>query len=190
VAIFVFDRDLRFAVATGAGLPKSAWSAEAIVGRTVFELFPPERAELLAAHYRAALTGERVCSEVVGSRGQPDHVWAVDVVPMRNQDGAVTGGMAVARDVTEQRRAEEQQRRVEEELRASHRQLVEAQRIARVGSFEWELASGRLTMSQEVHRILGLDPAVAGGGCRAGPSRRSAGHAGAAGPAGPRPGAV
>jgi two-component system, NarL family, sensor histidine kinase UhpB len=158
VAIFVFDRDLRYALATGAGLPKSAWSAEEIVGRTVFELFPPERAELLAAHYRAALTGERVRFEVDGSRGQPDHVWAVDVVPIRGPDGAVTGGMAVARDVTEQRRAEEKQRQAEAELGASHRQLLEAQRIARVGSFEWELATGRLTMSQEVYRILGLDP--------------------------------
>jgi len=153
VAIFVFDQDLRFAVATGAGMRESAWSAEEVVGRTVFELFPPERAALLAARYRAALTGERVSFEVVGSRGQPDHVWAVDVVPIRDQDGAVTGGMAVARDVTEQRRAEEQ-------LRTSHQQLVQAQRIARVGSFEWELATGRLTMSEEVYRILGLDPAT------------------------------
>jgi PAS domain S-box-containing protein len=158
VAVFVFDQDLRYELATGAGLPKSAWSAEQIVGRTVFELFPPERAELLAARYRAALTGERVRFEVVGSRGQPDHIWTVDVVPMCDQDGVVTGGMAVARDVTEQRRAEEKQRQAEQELRASHRQLLDAQRIARVGSFEWELATGRLTMSQEVYRILGLDP--------------------------------
>jgi PAS domain S-box-containing protein len=158
VAIFVFDQDLRYALATGAGLPQSAWRAEEIVGRTVFELFPPERAELLAASYRAALTGERVRFEVDGSRGQPDHIWAVDVVPMRDPDGVVTGGMAVARDVTEQRRAEEKQRQAEQELRERGRQLVEAQRIARVGSFEWDLATGRLTMSQEVYRILGLDP--------------------------------
>jgi PAS domain S-box-containing protein len=151
VAVFVFDQNLRYALATGAGLPQSAWRPEEIVGRTVFELFPPERAELLAAGYRAALTGERVRFEVDGSRGQPDHIWAVDVVPMRDPDGVVTGGMAVARDVTEQRRAEQ-------ELRERGRQLVEAQRIARVGSFEWELVTGRLTMSQEVYRILGLDP--------------------------------
>jgi two-component system, NarL family, sensor histidine kinase UhpB len=94
-----------------------------------------------------------VSFEVVGSRSQPDHVWAVDVVPMRDQDGAVTGGMAVARDVTAQRQAEET-------LRESRQRLLEAQRIARVGSFEWDLASGRLTMSEEVYRILGLDPAT------------------------------
>jgi PAS domain S-box-containing protein len=117
VVIFVFDQDLRYALATGAGLPASAWRPEEIVGRSVFELFPPERAELLAARYRAALTGERVSFEVDGSRGQPDHIWTVDVVPMRDSDGAVTGGMAVARDITEQRRAEEKQRQAKEELR-------------------------------------------------------------------------
>jgi PAS domain-containing protein len=69
----------------------------------VFELVPPERAELLAARYRAALSGERVSVEVADSRGQPDHGWAIDVVPIRGSDGAVAGGMAVARDVTEQR---------------------------------------------------------------------------------------
>jgi len=64
---------------------------------------PPERAELLAARYRAALSGELVSVEVADSRGQPDHVWAIDVVPIRGSDGAVAGGMAVACDVTEQR---------------------------------------------------------------------------------------
>jgi hypothetical protein len=72
----------------------------------VFELVPPERAELLAACYRAALSGERVSVEVADSRGQPDHGWAIDVVPIGGSDGAVAGGMAVARDVTEQRGAE------------------------------------------------------------------------------------
>jgi hypothetical protein len=85
VAIFVFDQDLRFKLATGAGLAKSAWRTEEIIGRTVDELFPPKRAELLAIPYRAALAGERGAFEVVGSRSQPDHVWAIDVVPLRAQ---------------------------------------------------------------------------------------------------------
>src|SRR6266508_650668 len=45
VAVFLFDQDLRFKLATGAGLAKSAWRTEEIIGRTVQELFPPERAE-------------------------------------------------------------------------------------------------------------------------------------------------
>jgi PAS domain S-box-containing protein len=128
VAVFLFDQDLRFKLATGAGLAKSAWRTEEIIGRTVQELFPPERAELLAVPYRAALAGERASFEVVGSRSQPDHVWAVDVVPMRGQDGAVTGGMAVARDVTEQRRAEQERRRLlarlYEVLEGQHQRLA------------------------------------------------------------------
>ena len=48
--------------------------------------------------------------------------------------------------------------RSEEALRASEAQLEEAQRIARIGSWDWELASGRLTWSKELFRIYGVDP--------------------------------
>jgi hypothetical protein len=41
----------------------------------------------------------------------------------------VIGGMVIARDVTDERRAERQ-------LLASRRQLAEAQRIAQIGSWE------------------------------------------------------
>ena len=58
------------------------------------------------------------------------------------------GGMVIAREITEQRRAERQ-------LRASQRQLAEAQRIAQVGSWEWDLVSGEVTVSEEFNRIVG-----------------------------------
>ncbi|MDZ7711928.1 MAG: PAS domain-containing protein [Rhodovibrio sp.] len=37
------------------------------------------------------------------------------------------------------------------------RQLNEAQRIARVGDWRWDIATGRLTWSQEIFRIFGMD---------------------------------
>lgn len=39
-------------------------------------------------------------------------------------------------------------------------QLIEAQRIARMGSFEWHLATNRLTWSEEMYRLYGVDPAT------------------------------
>ncbi|HKK13526.1 MAG TPA: diguanylate cyclase, partial [Gammaproteobacteria bacterium] len=39
-------------------------------------------------------------------------------------------------------------------------QLAEAQQIARLGSFVWDIATDRLQWSDEVYRIFGLDPAV------------------------------
>jgi len=47
-----------------------------------------------------------------------------------------------------------------ESLRASEARLEEAQRLACLGSWHWDLFSGALTWSDELCRIYGLDPAT------------------------------
>jgi diguanylate cyclase (GGDEF)-like protein/PAS domain S-box-containing protein len=47
-----------------------------------------------------------------------------------------------------------------EALKASHRQLADAQRIAAVGSFEVDLVTGERSWSAEHFRVLGLDPGL------------------------------
>ena len=46
----------------------------------------------------------------------------------------------------------------EQARRVREHQLAEAQRVAKLGSFEWALTSGQVTWSAELCRILGLDP--------------------------------
>ena len=46
----------------------------------------------------------------------------------------------------------------ESRLRASERQLAEAQEVARIGSWEWDLANGDVTWSDELFRIHGYEP--------------------------------
>ena len=48
--------------------------------------------------------------------------------------------------------------RVIVELRQGRQQLREAQRLAQIGSWELEIPSGRLTWSEELYRIFGIDP--------------------------------
>jgi PAS domain S-box-containing protein len=50
-------------------------------------------------------------------------------------------------------------RRAEERLQASEMRLKEAQRIASIGNWERDLRSGQLSWSDEIYRILELDPA-------------------------------
>jgi PAS domain S-box-containing protein len=57
------------------------------------------------------------------------------------------------RDITERRQ-------FEEALRRNEATLLEAQRISHLGSWELELASGRLEWSSETYRIFGRDPTV------------------------------
>ena len=59
--------------------------------------------------------------------------------------------MATARDITENKRAEDA-------LRESENLLARSQQIAQVGSWMLEAGANRLTWSDEVYRIFGLDP--------------------------------
>ena len=54
-------------------------------------------------------------------------------------------------DITE--RAEAQER-----LELNEAKLAEAQQIARLGSWEWEIATDRVTWSDELYRIYGVRP--------------------------------
>jgi PAS domain S-box-containing protein len=47
---------------------------------------------------------------------------------------------------------------VDVELVIARRQLEEAQRLARIGSWEWDIADGTVWWSDELYRIYGLEP--------------------------------
>lgn len=64
-------------------------------------------------------------------------------------------GLAVLTSVVA-RHGETQLRASAERLREHERQLAEAQAIAHVGSWEWDIATNRLTWSEELCRIFGL----------------------------------
>jgi len=52
---------------------------------------------------------------------------------------------------------EEERKRAEEALRESEKRLNEAQRIAKIGDFVWDVDTGAITWSDGLHSILGYD---------------------------------
>ncbi|HEU5182006.1 MAG TPA: ATP-binding protein, partial [Candidatus Polarisedimenticolia bacterium] len=86
-------------------------------------------------------------------RRDGEYRWALDAaVPRLGSDGRFLGYIGSVIDISERRQAEERLRLQEAELR-------EAQRVAHVGSWSWNLATGRMTGSPELFVIFGLDPA-------------------------------
>ncbi len=60
---------------------------------------------------------------------------------------------SIIRDISRRTRAEQAARR-------HHAMLARTEEIARVGSWEWEIATDRVTWSDELFRIFGLEPAA------------------------------
>jgi PAS domain S-box-containing protein len=61
-------------------------------------------------------------------------------------------------DITERKRAEEALQGISHKLLESKARLEEAQRVAHVGHYYWNLVTNRVTWSDELYRIYGLSP--------------------------------
>jgi PAS domain S-box-containing protein len=61
-------------------------------------------------------------------------------------------------DITERKRAEEALQGISHNLLESKARLEEAQRVAHVGHYYWNLVTNRVTWSDELYRIYGLSP--------------------------------
>jgi PAS domain S-box-containing protein len=102
-----------------------------------------------------ARIGERVASgETVTfetqHRCKDGTVFPVEVRARQFQRGAHRFRLSLARDITERKRAEEV-------LRESEAKLEKAQRIANFGWWERDFATSRVSLSDEVCRIFGLE---------------------------------
>jgi PAS domain S-box-containing protein len=71
--------------------------------------------------------------------------------PVKSPSGEFWGLRVSNRDITPRKQAEEA-------LRRSEQSLAEAQRIAHLGNWDWNIATNELRWSDEVYRIFGLQP--------------------------------
>ncbi|MBX0293375.1 PAS domain S-box protein [Haloarcula nitratireducens] len=94
--VFLFDEDFEYQMAGGTELDRLGLEPEDFIGNTPRDIFPPDNAALLEDAYAAALDGETAGFEDE-FKGTHYHVQAM---PIRDEDGAVTTGLAVAQNVT------------------------------------------------------------------------------------------
>ncbi|HWP37798.1 MAG TPA: PAS domain S-box protein [Gemmatimonadales bacterium] len=124
-----------------------------VLGRTSIELglwvHPEERAELL----RRLETGGQIQtmeSDFRTRSGEIRHV-VVSVARFDLDEPCILGALL---DITDRKQAEQ-------ELRRREAQLAEAQAIAHLGSWEWDMTSNGVRWSDEVYRMHGLVPGPA-----------------------------
>ncbi len=95
----LFDDELRYTIADGAGFATLGLSKEAIEGKTIWEVWPPETCAIIEPHYRAALAGEVRSFEVP----YVNRIYQVYVMPIRIASGEIVAGMVVSHDITERK---------------------------------------------------------------------------------------
>ena len=108
----------------------------------------PQVSEQLRHHLDQGLPVQGVELLNYTKSGQPYWV-SLNIQPVHNAQGQLAHYVSVQVDITAKRA-------IEDQLRASERRLAEAQRVARMGSFEYWIAADSLIWSAEVQRLLGL----------------------------------
>jgi PAS domain S-box-containing protein len=129
VIVALYDTDERLLLMEGGHMARRGLRGEDFVGRKLAEALPPEAAERIAPHVRAALAGDEQEFEIEG----PDTCFEVHVAPLRGDHARSIGAVAVARDVSALRQA---QRRVEERARELERSNAELAEFAYVASHD------------------------------------------------------
>ncbi|HWW16297.1 MAG TPA: PAS domain-containing protein, partial [Candidatus Dormibacteraeota bacterium] len=66
--------------------------------------------------------------------------------------------MGVVTDITERKRAEDEREALSRSLQESKARLEEAQSVAHVGYWDWDLETGKIIWSDETYRIFGFKP--------------------------------
>lgn len=126
----------------------TGYSREEAIGRSPRFLQGPKTKREELDRIRASLTrGETVRAELLNYAKDGAEYWVeMEIVPVPDATGRLTRAIAIQRDVTDRKRADDQRQRNQALLRM-------AGRAARLGGWSLHLASGKLIWSEETCHI-------------------------------------
>jgi PAS domain S-box-containing protein len=127
------------------------YKAEEIIGRKIDILHLPDVVQDFPSMQQALRNGKKGYSgESTLVRKSGEHFTALLTIHPRFDDaGEIVGTLGVTIDITDRKQAEEA-------LRDSESRLAEAQRIAHIGNWIWDITKDELSWSDEIYKIFGL----------------------------------
>lgn len=151
--IFVKDWEGRFTLVNQATADVYQSTIDDLIGKTDAD-FNPNRAEVeqfLAADREVMATRTaKVLEETITAANGKQRYFQTIKTPIMPGDGHSREVLGVATDISDRKQ-------IEEQLRLSEAHLVEAQHIAHVGSWQFDIVKQKITWSAETFRIFGRD---------------------------------
>jgi len=129
------------------------WSSDEVLGKDILEITPSDIARRQAEEIMQVLSqGVTWVGEFEVQRKDGTCFLAyVSNSPIHNEEGQLIGIIGVSRDISESKQ-------IENDLRKSQFFLTNAQRMAQVGSWIWDVRTGSVEWNEQVYHIFGLDP--------------------------------
>ncbi|MGN6816537.1 MAG: PAS domain-containing protein [Solirubrobacterales bacterium] len=145
-----WDKDLRNRMTNDAYVEFLAKTPDEMRGIHISEALGPELYKKNLPYIEGALRGEpQMFDREITTPSAEVLYTQVSYIP-DVADNEVQGFFALITDISERRR-------IEEEVEASRTRLAEAERLARLGSWEWDIPSGVMTCSDGLFEIYGIN---------------------------------
>jgi PAS domain S-box-containing protein len=145
--IFVADLEGRFTEVNGAGCRMLGYAREELLGKTILDLILPDEKERLFSHRERFLAGGSDVGEWMLLRKDGTYV-PVEVSARILPDGR---WLAIDRDISRRKRAEETLRQAQERLEL-------ALKGANLGSWDWNIATGDVISNARCAEMRGFLP--------------------------------
>ena len=144
----------RFVSVNAAFLRVTGLNREMVVGKTVNEVIPEPSLSMVLGKYRQAIEGKTIvlweetsdypCGRLTGE---------VSIVPVFDETGTCTYLVGSVHDITERKRAEQAISEREQQLRL-------AKDAAKLGIYEYDVATGTILWDTRVRELWGVGPDV------------------------------
>ena len=123
---------------------------EAIIGKNISTVFPALKGSEMSDNLEKAIAGQSI-HNIAYRSPVTGRFYENFYIPLRNESQEAYGVLVIGHDSTAIMEAAGK-------IEAVNTKLTEAQRLAHIGNWEWDIPGDNITWSDELYRIFGLVP--------------------------------
>lgn len=102
-AAYLFDKNLRFIIAEGSEIEAFGLTKDHFEGKTLHEALEPQLYSLVEPYYYQTLAGQSITTEF----SYANQIYILRIAPIKNEQGEISGGVALIHNITERKHTEE-----------------------------------------------------------------------------------